>query len=270
MISPGRLPIGVFDSGLGGLTVVKELARRLPHENIIYVGDTARVPYGTKSAETIMRYSRQIAFFLLRKKVKAIIVACNTASAVALKSLRNLNIPVVGVILPGARAAVQGSKTLRIGVIGTQATMGSHAYRRAILKEAPRGKVWEEACPLLVPLVEEGWMNHPTTMSIAREYLRPLLKKKIDTLVLGCTHYPLLKGVLGKVLGPGVRQIDSAEATADDVYGMLRQFNLLNDGDRKGKISLFVTDRPRSFSRLASQFLGGKSHPAQEISLDNF
>jgi glutamate racemase len=263
-------PIGVFDSGLGGLTVVKELAKQLPSEEIIYVGDTARVPYGTKSAQTIMRYSRQIAFFLLKKKVKAIIVACNTASAVALKSLQNLRIPVVGVIVPGAKAAIAASPNLRVGVIGTHATMGSHAYQKEILKKAPRAQVWEEACPLFVPLVEEGWLTHPITQAVAKEYLRPLLKKKIDTLVLGCTHYPLLKGVLRSVVGPRVQLIDSAEATARDVFDMLTESDLINAERKPGQVSLYVTDRPRSFARLANQFLGGIAHPTAELSLENF
>ncbi len=270
MIPSQSRPIGVFDSGLGGLTVVKELNRVLPSEDIIYVGDTARVPYGSKSPQTIMRYSRQIAFFLLKKKVKAIVVACNTASALALKSLQSLRIPVMGVIDPGARAAVQTSNSLKIGVIGTTATMGSHAYRRAIQKNKSRAAVWETACPLFVPLVEEGWLHHAITRSVAAEYLRPLLKKKIDTLVLGCTHYPLLKKTIQNVVGPKINLIDSAQATAEYVSRTLLSAGLVNANRRRGKISLFVTDRPRSFSRLASQFLGGKARPAAELSLDNF
>jgi glutamate racemase len=265
-----HLPIGVFDSGLGGLTVVKEVARRLPGEDIIYVGDTARVPYGTKSPETIRRYAQQIAFFLLNKKVKAIVVACNTVSAVALNALKHLPVPVLGVINPGARAAALVTNNLRVGVIGTPATVASHAYMEAIRKISPRAKVWEKACPLFVPLVEEGWERHPTTKLVAREYVGPLLKNKIDTLVLGCTHYPLLKSTLQVVAGKEVRLIDSAEETAKDVEQALRKNNLLNDSTKRGTRQFFVTDNPASFSRLGRQFLGPLGSTAKRLSLDNF
>ncbi len=176
----------------------------------------------------------------------------------------------MGVIEPGARAAIEGTRSYRIGVIGTQATMGSHAYQKAIQKRKARARVWEQPCPLFVPLVEEGWMNHAVTKAVAKEYLTPLVNKGVDSLVLGCTHYPLLKGVIRTVVGSNIHLIDSAEATAQDVERVLRQQDLLNDGKSRGKVALFVTDRPRSFARLANQFLGGTSHPAQELSLDNF
>ncbi len=268
MKDASQLPIGIFDSGLGGLTVVKEVASLLPHENIIYVGDTARVPYGTKSPDTIRRYAQQIAFFLLNKKVKAIVVACNTVSAVALKNLRHLPIPVLGVIEPGARAAVMTTNSLRVGVIGTPATMASHAYKLAIKRLSPRANVLEKACPLFVPLVEEGWGKHATTKQIAREYLGSLLKARIDTLVLGCTHYPLLKATLQAVAGKKVKLIDSAQETAKDVRQLLQKNNLLRKTGASTK-EFYVTDNPASFNRLGHQFLGTNT-PAKRLILENF
>lgn len=267
-MNPSSLPIGVFDSGIGGLTVVRELKKRLPHENIIYVGDTARVPYGTKSPQTIRRYALQISFFLLQKKVKAIVVACNTASAVALSALKNLPIPVLGVIEPGARAAVRKSTTSRVGVIGTPATIGSHAYKNAIQRQKPRTHVWEAACPLFVPLVEEGWLSHPVTTAVARQYLKPLLRKKIDSLVLGCTHYPLLKQTLRSVAGPKIELIDSAEETAKEVEAMLMKHRCLNPSG-KGSTDYFVTDTPASFVKIGRRFLGRSSLNAKRLSLEN-
>jgi glutamate racemase len=269
MKDASSLPIGIFDSGLGGLTVVKEIATLLPHEDIIYVGDTARVPYGTKSPDTIRRYAQQIAFFLLNKKVKAIVVACNTVSAVALKNLRHLPIPILGVIEPGARAAIMTTSSLRVGVIGTPATVGSHAYKLAINRFSPRAHVLEKACPLFVPLVEEGWGKHPTTKQVAREYLTPLLKARIDTLVLGCTHYPLLKSTLQAVAGKKVKLIDSAQETAKDVLQLLRKKNLLKKNG-KSKKEFFVTDNPAGFTKLGHQFLGNHSVQAKRLSLENF
>lgn len=264
-----QLPIGVFDSGLGGLTVVREIQRQLPNENLIYVGDTARVPYGTKSPDTIRRYALQISFFLLQKKVKAIVVACNTASALALRSLRNLPIPVLGVIEPGARAAVLKTQSMRIGVIGTPATVRSGAYAAAIKKFAPRTKVWKKACPLFVPLVEEGWQSHAVTKQVAREYLTPVLKNRIDTLVLGCTHYPLLKDTIQSVAGRRVQLIDSAEETAKDVKALLTKMKALNPSNRKGAAAYYVTDNTASFTKLGGKFLGGKITPAKRLHLEN-
>ncbi len=264
-----KLPIGVFDSGLGGLTVVRELSKRLPHEDLIYVGDTARVPYGTKSAETIRRYSLQISFFLLQRHVKMIVVACNTSSALALRSLQNLPIPVVGVIDPGARAAVSTTNSFRVGVIGTPATVSSHAYRSAIQKYAPRTKVWEAACPLFVPLVEEGWLRDDVTTQVAKTYLKPVLKNNIDTLVLGCTHYPLLKDTLQSVAGHHVRLIDSAEETAKEVDERLTKLGQKNTSAKKGRGTFYVTDNTASFSRLSSQFLGSGTAPAKRLRLES-
>lgn len=261
-------PIGVFDSGLGGLTVVRELSRRLPHEDIIYVGDTARVPYGTKSPDTIRRYALQIAFTLLQRKVKLIVVACNTASALALKSLRSLPIPVVGVIAPGARAAVEAGRGRRIGVIGTKATVASGAYEAAIHALDPRASVWQQACPLFVPLVEEGWTDTAVTRSIARTYLTPLLKRRVEALVLGCTHYPLLKKTLAAVAGPRVALIDSAEETAKDVEAALSRRGLLSASTRRGRMVSLVTDHPEAFSRLGARFLGRATPAARRLMLD--
>lgn len=267
MKETNQLPIGIFDSGLGGLTVVKEVARLLPHEDIIYVGDTARVPYGTKSPDTIRRYAQQIAFFLLNREVKAIVVACNTVSAVALKALRHLPIPVLGVIEPGARAAVLTTSSLRVGVIGTPATIRSGAYKNAIQKLSPRAKVAEKACPLFVPLVEEGWENHPTTKEIAREYLKPMLSARIDTLVLGCTHYPLLKSTLQSVVGKKIQLIDSAQETAKDVRNLLQEKKILKKSG-PSKMTFFVTDNPAGFTKFGHQILGSRISPAKRLSLD--
>lgn len=262
MIKKTSAPIGVFDSGLGGLTVVRELVRQLPHEDIIYVGDTARVPYGTKSPDTIRRYAMQIAFYLLQKEVKMIVVACNTASAVALKALSRLPIPVIGVIEPGARGAVLKSQGLKIGVIGTPATVASHAYKTHIRRYSPRARVLEAACPLFVPLVEEGWLRHPVAKQVARSYLQPLLSSNIDTLVLGCTHYPLLRDTLQAVAGRKVLLIDSADETAKATRDLLTRRRLLNDSKKRGRITTFVTDNPRSFSKFGKKLL---PHPASKV-----
>jgi glutamate racemase len=263
------LPIGVFDSGLGGLTVVRELRRLLPTEKVIYVGDTARVPYGTKSPDTIRRYAMQIAFFLLQQRVKAIVVACNSASAVALKTLSDLPVPVIGVIEPGARAAVLSSHSLRIGVIGTKATISSRAYPRTIRSYAPKSKMTEIACPLLVPLVEEGWIHHPVTQMVVHQYLAPLRAAKIETLVLGCTHYPLLKPIIRRVMGPKVTLIDSGEETAKGVRSLLEENKLLNPSKKSAPPVYYVTDNPESFSRLGRRFLGdGAVMPARRLSLE--
>lgn len=268
MTPRSRQPIGVFDSGLGGLTVVRALRRRLPHENVLYVGDTARVPYGTKSPETIRRYSLEIALFLMRHRVKMVVVACNTSSAWALSALKTLPIPVIGVIKPGARAAVARSKSKRIGVIGTPATVHSHAYRAAIRSHSPGAFVLENACPLFVPLVEEGLHDDAVTATIAKRYLKPVLSKRIDTLVLGCTHYPLLKKTLQKVAGARVQLIDSADETAHDVEQTLSDNNLLNAQTRRGSLDCYVTDNAPSFSRLSRQFMGENIRPAKRLAWD--
>lgn len=251
-------PIGVFDSGIGGLTVVHELIRQLPHESIVYFGDTARVPYGPKSPDTVRRYSREIAAFLTEQGVKAIVIACNTATAHALGTLRGeLTLPVVGVVEPGARAAVAATKTGRIGVIGTAGTIKSGAYERAICALRPDAQVTARACPLFVPIVEEGWVDHEATRLIAREYLDPLVGAGVDTLVLGCTHYPLLKPLLRSVMGPGVRLIDSAEETAAETGRTLAKENLTAPATSPPVHRFVASDDPEQFLRVGQRFLGG-------------
>jgi glutamate racemase len=249
-------PIGVFDSGLGGLTVAHAIMRQLPAESIVYFGDTARVPYGPKSPDTVRRYSHEIAAYLLEQGVKAIVVACNTATAHALPMLkRELDVPVIGVVQPGARAAVRASGTGRIGVIATAGTIKSGAYVRAIEAEAPEARVTALACPLFVPLVEEGWTDHAATWAIAREYLAPFMHDEVDTLVLGCTHYPLLKPLISEIVGPGVRLIDSAEETAVDTCRMLVEHSLgAPSGD--GRYRFVASDDREQFLTLGQRFFG--------------
>lgn len=249
-------PIGVFDSGIGGLTVAQAIMRQLPAESLIYFGDTARVPYGPKSPETVRRYSHEIAAFLLEQGVKAIVVACNTATAHALPMLEaELDVPVIGVVGPGARAAVKASSAGRIGVIGTEGTIRSGAYVKAIHAEAPEAIVTVRACPLFVPLVEEGWNDSEATRLIAAEYLAPFSQGAVDTLVLGCTHYPLLKRVIGETIGRAVRLIDSAEETAADTRRMLDEHGLANAGDR-GSYRFVASDDPAQFLQLGQRFFG--------------
>jgi glutamate racemase len=249
-------PIGVFDSGLGGLTVAHAIMRQLPAESLIYFCDTARVPYGPKSPDTVRRYSREISAFLIEQGVKAIVVACNTATAHALPALRDeLDVPVIGVVEPGARAAVRATRTGHIGVIGTAGTIRSQAYVRAIHAENPDARVTALACPLFVPLVEEGWTNHEATHVVAEEYLAPFVKDPIDTLVLGCTHYPLLKPVIGEIIGRSVRLIDSAEETAADARRMLAA-NDITAADGEGAYRFISSDDPQQFLTLGRRFLG--------------
>jgi len=250
-----QAPIGVFDSGIGGLTVVRSLLRRLPNESLIYVGDTARVPYGPKSPETVRRYAAQIADWLVIEGVKAIVVACNTATAHALTYLQqHLTIPVIGVVEPGARAAVRATRGGPIGVIGTTGTINSGAYARAIHALAPAVEVRQQACALLVPLVEEGWLDHAATKVIVQEYLAPLQRAQVDTLVLGCTHYPLLATVIAEEMGRFVPLIDSAEETASETARILDERHLLQS--RGPAVHRFVaSDAPEKFLLLARQFL---------------
>ncbi len=249
-------PIGVFDSGIGGLTVMHALMERLPRESLIYFGDTARVPYGPKSRETVTRFSIENVRLLTSYDVKAVVVACNTATAHALPVLRDeLDVPVIGVVEPGARAAVRATRSGHIGVIGTAGTIRSQAYVRAIHAENPDVRVTALACPLFVPLVEEGWTNHEATHLIAEEYLAPFVKDAIDTLVLGCTHYPLLKPLIGEVIGRSVRLIDSAEETAADARRMLAA-NGLSAADGEGEYRFIASDDPQQFLTLGRRFLG--------------
>lgn len=251
-------PIGIFDSGLGGLTVMKAVMKALPHEDIVYFGDTARVPYGNKSPEAIQKFSRQNAQILLDYGVKAIVVACNSSSSYALQSLQNnLEVPVIGVIEPGVRKALTVSANNRIGVIATQATVGSHAYRDCLLKADRSVRVTEKACPLFVPLVEEGWFTKDITRQVAEEYLMSLKRGGIDTLILGCTHYPLLKGVLRRVMGKGIRLVDSAQEVARDLNTLLQDKGLLNtEKNKRVTYRFFVSDEPGHFQKLAKRFLG--------------
>lgn len=248
-------PIGVFDSGIGGLTVYKALKEKLPNEKVIYLGDTARLPYGTKSAETIIKFSDGNALFLLTRSVKIIVVACNSSSSYAVPYLQEkLDIPVLGVIEPGAEAAAQNSKG-KIGVIGTSATIQSGAYEKAILEKKPTAETVSKACPLFVPLVEEGWIDHPVTRMVVVEYLLPLKEQRIDTLVLGCTHYPVLKGVISSVLGKEIGLIDSAVTTAEKVCAVLKSLGWLNQKKNREEDEFYVTDFPERFKKVGEIFL---------------
>ena len=250
-------PIGVFDSGLGGLTVMKELMRQLPNEDIVYYGDTARVPYGTKSRESIIRFSVENARVLLKHKVKMIVVACNSSSSFALKTLRGkFSVPVVGVIRPGAQKASALTRNQRIGVIATTATIASGEYVKAVRRYNRNARVFPKACPLFVPLAEEGWMAKPVSLAIAREYIGPLKKAGIDTLILGCTHYPLLKNIIQKAAGKGTVLVDSAREVAQEVKGLLAHYALIRTGKRKPFHKFIVSDRPQEFKRIARNFLG--------------
>lgn len=264
----GAAPIGVFDSGIGGLTVVRELTRQLPHESIVYFGDTARVPYGPKSPDTVRRYSREIAGFLQDQGVKAVVVACNTATAHALPALQaELPVPVVGVVAPGARAAVEATTRGAIGVIGTAGTIRSGAYERAIRELAPHAHVTARACPLFVPLVEEGWLDTPATRLIAAEYLAPLDAANIDTLVLGCTHYPLLKPLIANVLGPDVRLIDSAEKTAAQTAAELHTRGIANTAAHAPTHRFIASDAAEQFLRVGQSFLGAAIERVETVTL---
>lgn len=250
-------PIGIFDSGLGGLTVVKEVIRQLPNEDIVYFGDTARVPYGTKSKETIIQFSKENTEILLEHKVKMVVVACNTSSSYALTDLKKrFTIPILGVIEPGVKKALSVSKTKKIGVIATSATINSQSYLKKLKSFDKRVSYFGQACPLFVPLVEEGRLSGEITRLVAKEYLSPLLKAKIDTLILGCTHYPLLKDLLNKVVGPKVDLIDSARVVAEEVQRLLRVHGLEKQSATPGKCQFLISDRPQQFDRIAKNFLG--------------
>ncbi len=260
MLASRGAPIGIFDSGLGGLTVANALMRRLPSESMLYFGDTARVPYGPKSPDTVRRYAEQIGEWLVREGVKCIVVACNTATAHALDSLQSsLPVPVIGVIEAGARAAARASHSGQIGVIGTSGTIASGAYVRAIQRQSATASVISVSCPLFVPLVEEGWIDHPATRLIAHDYLAPMRSAAVDTLVLGCTHYPWLAAVIAAEIGPHVMLIDSAEETAVEVDRILRERGLLHDpaGARLAGPNhrVVASDAPQHFLTLGNRFL---------------
>lgn len=256
MTISAQQPIGVFDSGVGGLTVVRALMAQLPHENIVYFGDTARVPYGVKSKETIEHFTLQIVQFLLRQPVKLLIIACNTMAAVAADKVRNqTSIPVLDVISAGAKVAVASSPNLRIGIIGTPTTINSHAYPHHIHAYNPQAQVFSQACPLFVPLVEEGWLNHPVTRLTAQEYLSSTFIASIDTLVLGCTHYPLLKPLLREVVQNKVVLIDSAQSIADEAQVVLDKLQRLNPQQNAPDYRFYVTDIPLKFRQIGEDFL---------------
>lgn len=261
--------IGIFDSGVGGLTVLKALLQVLPGEQLFYLGDTARVPYGTKSPGTVLRYAQEAAEFLVQQRVKMLVVACNTASAVAVDVLeQRFSLPVVGVIEPGARKAASVTKNRRVGVIGTEGTIRSGAYSRAIRAVDAEIEVFAAPCPLFVPLAEEGWAEHEVATLAAREYLAPLVAQNIDTLVLGCTHYPLLKKTLQRVLGPQVQLIDSAEETARLVAGLLGERNALRSSEVFPP-RYFVTDESTRFKRVGGAFVGAELHDVTQIDLES-
>lgn len=261
-------PIGVFDSGIGGLTVVKALTERLPQENIVYFGDTARVPYGPKSPEVVREYTAGDTDVLLQHDIKMIVVACNTVSAVALDVVqRKARVPVVGVIVPGAEAAARATRRNRVGVIGTYATINSSSYTNALRQINPDVETFSQPCPLFVPLAEEGWIDHPVTHLVAKEYLFPLTLHRIDTLILGCTHYPVLREAIAKAVGSSVTLIDSGAATAEEVVRTLQSNDLLNQSTQRPNLQFFVSDIPAKFSEVGERFLGRTLGKVRKIPL---
>lgn len=258
-------PIGIFDSGLGGLTVMKELVRTLPNEDFIYFGDTARLPYGSKSPETIVRYSLEIAGFLVDQGVKMIVVACNTASSHALEILQNTcRVPVVGVIAPGAICAAEMTVNNKIAVLGTKGTIRSQSYQKAIGSLLPQAELFPVECPLFVPLVEENYLSSPAAKLIVEEHLKPLINSGIDTLLLGCTHYPILRGLIAETLGKTVSIVDSGSSCAVSVAGQLRELDLLKNDTELGERRFYVSDDPEKFKFLGRSFLG---HPIPDVEL---
>ena len=268
-ITDKQKPIGVFDSGIGGLTVVKRLASTLPNENIIYFGDTARVPYGSKSNSTVIEYSIQNTKFLLQKNIKALVVACNTASSIAIPDLKKMfDIPIIGMIEPGSRMALSKTRNKKIGVIGTRATISNLAYSKEIKRLNEKAEVFEKPCPLFVPLAEEGWIKHRATYEIAEEYLKELREEEIDTLVLGCTHYPILTEVIQKVIGLNVSLIDSGVASSELIKLELEKFNLISDSGTIGSQEYYVSDIPAKFKEVAELFLGREIDHVHKVDLE--
>lgn len=260
--------IGVFDSGLGGLTVVSAIQKLLPDESIIYFGDTARVPYGNKSTDLIRGYSLEISDYLLNQNTKLLVVACNTASALALTTLKeHLDIPVIGVIEPGVRAALTATRNNRIGVIGTISTIQSNVYQKELRNRYEKISVFGQPCPLFVPLVEEGWVDDDITRRVAKIYLKDLNAQDIDTLILGCTHYPLLKSVLQETVLPGTILVDSAEVVTEEIRSILNDLNLKTSAEDTGTLSCYVSDLPARFEMVASRFLGDSIAHVSKIHL---
>ncbi len=263
--------IGVFDSGVGGLTVLREIIEQMPFEDIIYFGDTARIPYGTKSPQTVIKYSHQNARFLSKYDIKTIVVACNTASSVALKDLKNsFDIPVIGVIDPGARAAVEKTENQNVGVIGTTATVRSSAYQDRIRELNPEISVIGNPCPLFVQIVEDGWEDSDVAELAARKYLIELVEHEIDTLVLGCTHYPLLRYTLNKVLGDSVKLINPAYETAKALKEMLTEKNMLRKNSKSPQRKFFVSDAPEKFRRIGGNILNMEISDVEEIEIEKY
>jgi len=263
-----NLPIGLFDSGIGGLTVLKEIISLLPYESTYYLGDTARVPYGTKSAETVIGYALEDSKFLINKKIKLLVVACNTASAVSIPTLeKRFSIPIIGVIEPGAKKAAKTSKNKRVGVIGTTGTIKSGAYQKSIRAYNPEIKVFTRACPLFVPLVEEGWTNNLIAKLTAAKYLVNLKKEGVDSIVLGCTHYPLLKKTIKNVLCGNISLIDSGEETAAKVAFILKKLNIENRSEKKPERLYYVTDSIERFKTVGEKFLGTNIENVEKVAL---
>ncbi|MCI6869020.1 MAG: glutamate racemase [Lachnospiraceae bacterium] len=269
-----KAPIGVFDSGVGGLTVAREIMRNLPNERIVYFGDTARVPYGSKSKDTIIRYAKQIIRFLRTQDVKAIVIACNTASALALEEVeKELDIPIIGVVEPGARVAAATTKNGKIGVIGTESTINSHMYPQLIKEYRPDVTVFGKACPLFCPLVEEGWLKDPVTEEVAKRYLKDLLKEDIDTLILGCTHYPLLRSLLSGLVGDQIQLVNPAYETAKELERLLKKENLANEGEKapgKEPYRFFVSDAADKFKNFANSILPYDIETTRKINIEEY
>jgi len=264
--SGAKRPIGIFDSGIGGLTVVKAIRRMLPNENLIYFGDTARVPYGTKSASTVTRFSIENTAFLLKQGVKMAVIACNTSSSLSIDTLRGrFGLPIVGMIEPGARGALSATRNGRIGVIATPSTIKSGAYVKYLKCLDKNIKVFSASCPLFVPLVEEGWLDGKIVSDIAKRYLGPLRSKKIDTLILGCTHYPMLKGVIRAVMGRSVVLVDSGEEAAVTIKRILESSGSINNERSKTEPKFYVSDDPEKFSEVGRRFLGGRLKHVKRI-----
>lgn len=267
-------PIGVFDSGVGGLTVAREIMRQIPNEKIIYFGDTARVPYGSKSQETITRFSEQIARFLRTFQVKTIVVACNTASAYALDALeKDMDIPIIGVLKPGAKTATELTRNGKIGVIATEATIGSQMYTKYIQDLNKNVTIYGKACPLFVPLVEEGLWEDPVTDEIARRYLTELIDIDIDTLILGCTHYPLIRSTLGRIMGDKVTLVNPAYETAIELKQMLGEMDMLNDevpGLGSNKYQFYVSDKAEKFVRFANSIMKYGILSAKAVNIEDY
>lgn len=264
-------PIGVFDSGVGGLTVLKEIIKELPDENIVYFGDTARVPYGPRSSDTVVKYTFQSINFLLEKGIKAIVIACNTASARSLEKARErYNVPIIGVIEPGARTAAGTTKNSKVGVIGTEGTIGSKAYDYFMLRLNSEIKIFSKPCPLFVPIVEEGWADSDIAYLTAKKYLLDLKKTGIDTLVMGCTHYPLLNNTIHSVMGDDIKLVNPARETAKDLRTLLKQEDMLNVSENIPYYRYYVSDQPSKFIKIGEQFLNRKIEKIEMIEIQKY